>query len=89
MSLFKLNENEDKAAVAREKIMEHHFGTGDEAVKIQVFDQMPRATFPFSLEWIGRGNNRCGFSLLYNVVKEFPILFDICISKGGPQGCAL
>jgi len=69
--------------------MEHHFGMGDEAVKIQVFDQMPRATLPFSLEWIGRGNTRHGFSLLYNIVKEFPILFDIRSNDVGPQGCAL
>ena len=79
--LFELNKNMDKAAVAREKILDRHFFSGGETNKVQVFDQMPRATLPYSLEWIGRGNTCRGFSLLFTLVKEFPLLFKVCNSE--------
>jgi hypothetical protein len=81
LCLFKLNENMDKVAVAREKILDRHFCSGDETTTIQVFDRMPRATLPFSLEWIGRGSTCRGFSLLFTLVKEFPLLFKVCNSE--------
>ena len=85
--LFELNKNMDKAVVAREKILDRHFFLGDETTKIQIFDRMPRATLPFSLEWIGRGKSCREFSLLFRCVKEFPVLFEVCNSQDGLRRC--
>jgi hypothetical protein len=76
LSLLKMNENADKAVAAREKILVFHFYTGAPS-NIQVFNCLPTALLPHSLEWIGRGECRRGFSLLYTVVKEFPTKFAI------------
>ena len=83
--LLKINENADIAVAAREKILVFHFYTGA-ATNIQVFDRMPIAILPHALEWIGRGESRRGFSLLYTLVKEFPTLFRKR-SDGDSQNC--
>jgi len=72
VSLLTMNRNEDKSEVARQKILNHHFlARGNNA---NVFSRMPETMMPFSMEWIGR--NRLGYSLMYNVVRDNPTLFD-------------
>lgn len=77
VSLLAMNQNEDKSEVARQKILKHHFlARGNNA---NVFSRMPETMMPFPMEWIGR--NRLGFSLMYNVVRDNPTLFDNLIGK--------
>ena len=72
VSLLAMNQNEDKSVVARQKILMHHFlARGNNA---NVFSRMPETMMPFAMEWIGR--NRLGLSLMYNVVRDNPTLFD-------------
>ena len=79
LRLLKMNRNEDKAQVARQKILENYFYEGgnvrDNAYQISVFAQMSKALMPFALEWIG--NDDIGFSLMYKVVRGIPTLFGI------------
>ena len=72
VSLLAMNRNEDKSEVARQKILKHHFlAQGNNA---NVFSRMPEMMMPYAMEWIGR--NRLGLSLMYNVVRDNPTLFD-------------
>jgi hypothetical protein len=71
-NLFDMNCNENKVAVAREKILNSHF-TGA-AADIEVFAFMPEALLPHAIEWIGR--DRLGFSLMYQFVGGYPVYFS-------------
>jgi hypothetical protein len=79
LTLMQMNKNErNKSEVARQKILKYHFAWGDK--NIHEICCMPLAHMPVALGWIGRSNH--GLSLMYNVVRELPILFDFC---RGPQ----
>jgi hypothetical protein len=71
--LLKMNRNEDKAKVARQKILQHHFSEGN--ANIHVFAAMPETNLPFAIAWIGR--NKDGRTLMYNFAQAFPSLLDI------------
>jgi hypothetical protein len=70
--LLEMNKTEDKAEVARQKIVKYHFT--DEGKDIHVFARMPSTTLPIAIEWIGR--NRTEFTLMYEVVRVIPALFE-------------
>ncbi|KAL3761205.1 hypothetical protein ACHAWU_000300 [Discostella pseudostelligera] len=68
--LFRMNFNENKSEVARQKILLHHFSDIDNLV--QVFGPMAEAILPSAIAWIGR--DRFGFSALYNLLRHKPSL---------------
>ena len=70
--LLEMNKTEDKAEVARQKIVKYHFT--DKGKDIHVFARMPTTTLPIAIEWIGR--NRSEFTLMYEVVRVIPALFE-------------
>ena len=69
---LRMNENDNKHEVARQKILKYHFADGDE--NIEEFVGMDIAVIPDTIAWIGRDS--AGQSLLYNVVRSLPTLFD-------------
>ena len=84
--LLDLNYNENKADVARQKILQFHF---TEENNLQEFVDMELAVLPQALSWIGRdvtsqngnlwraiGRNILGFSLMYRSLQSMPSLFD-------------
>lgn len=72
--LLRMNKSiEDKAEVARQKILKYHFSGGKK--DIQVFARMPENHMPFAIAWIGR--NKLGYSVMFDFVSSFPALFDI------------
>ena len=62
-SYLRMNENDNKHEVARQKILKYHFADGDE--NIEKFVEMELAIIPYAIAWIGRDST--GHSLLYNV----------------------
>ena len=94
LPLLRLNGNKDKAEVARQKILQTHFPTEDDATSnIQEFLDMELEAMPRIVEWIGRpkpmsywggtkyecgwiGDSVSGLSLLYNLMRRLPDLFD-------------
>jgi len=82
VSYLALNINEDKVEVARQKILHTHFSSEDDE-KIQEFLDMELEVMPTAIAWIGRpthaswiGTNVSGLSLLYNLMRRLPDLFD-------------
>ena len=71
LSLLALNKCKNKSEVARQKIVQYHF-TNDG--KIEDFVDMDVCVMPHAISWIGR--DRALHSLLYNVVRGMPTLFD-------------
>lgn len=85
-----LNENKYKTEVTRQKILLTHFsGSGDDdKSNMQELLDMELEVMPTAISWIGRpvaihwkGKNVSGLSLLYNLVRKIPDLFD----SGGAQ----
>ena len=82
--LLELNENKDKTEVARQKILQTHFSTEDnDTSNIQELLDMELEVIPTAIAWIGRsshngwrGMNVSGLSLLYNLIRRVPDLFD-------------
>jgi len=70
-SLLNMNRNQDKAAVARQKVLEQHFSSS--SATIEVFVGMSASALPRAIEWIGRDN--LGSSLMHHVAREIPLLF--------------
>jgi hypothetical protein len=70
--VLQMNTNEDKVAVARQKIIAYHF-SGDN-VDIQAFAAMAVPILPNAIEWIGRDS--VDFSLMYHVTRVIPALFE-------------
>jgi hypothetical protein len=68
---LEMNKQSNRAVVAREKILTHHFAGG--TTDMSVFARMPESILPFAMEWIGR--NSFGYSLMYQFVGGFPWLF--------------
>jgi Ran GTPase-activating protein (RanGAP) involved in mRNA processing and transport len=76
-TLLRLNKNQDKSSVRRQKILIHHFhGTvrGTVVKGIPKINGMSRSTLPSALEWIGR--DALGFSVMYKVVRGIPTLLE-------------
>ena len=72
-SLVQLNENEIKAEVARQKIIQYHFCNGSR--NVEKFVEMELGELPQALAWAGR--NDTGHSLFYQICQSMPSLFDI------------
>ena len=88
-SLLELNRNKDKVEVARQKILQTHFSNSDSS-KIQEFLDMELRVIPTAIAWIGRpthddwNRNRTsvsGLSLMYNLMRRVPDLFDSSAQK--------
>ena len=71
-SFFKLNQNDNKAEVARQKILQYHFSNGDN--NIQDLVDMSLNVIPHAIAWVGRDDT--ARSLLYHLVHGMPSLFD-------------
>jgi len=79
-----LNENKDKAEVARQKILQTHFSTEDgDTSNIQMLLDMELKMLPSVITWIGRpvpigweGVQVSGLSTMYNLTRRVPDLFD-------------
>ena len=84
-SIIDLNQNQDKAEVARQKILQTH---SSDASNIQELLDMELEVMPSAIAWIGRptpigwsGKSMSGLSLLYNLTKRVPDLFDASPQK--------
>ena len=83
-SYLELNKNEDKEEVARQKILQTHFSTGDgDTSKLEELLDMELEVMPTVMNWIGRplsidwkGTNVSVLSLMYNLMRRLPDLFD-------------
>jgi len=71
-SYLKLNENDDKVEVVRQKLLQYHFVNG--TCNIEEFVDMEWGELPQALAWVGR--NDTGHSLLYKMCQSMPVLFD-------------
>ena len=72
LSYLKLNENDNKSEVARQKILQHHFLSGDN-INIDEFLDMDMEVLPHAIAWIGRDGT--GQSLLFKLVQSMPTCF--------------
>jgi len=94
VSSLKLNNNKDKVEVARQKILQTHFSTEDDTSNMQELLGMELEMMPAAISWIGRtlpiddwkGKNVSGLSLLYNLMRRLPDLFDSSLQKKKPGG---
>jgi len=82
---LELNDNKDKAEVARQKILQTHFSSEDD---LQEFLGMELEMMPAAIAWIGRplpigwiGKNVSGLSTMYNLTRMAPDLFDSSAQK--------
>ena len=82
VSYLALNINEDKVEVARQKILQTHFSSEDDK-KIQELLDMELEMMSTAIAWIGRpthaswiGTNVSGLSLMFNLMRRVPDLFD-------------
>ena len=82
-SLLLMNSSENKHEVARAKILKYYFAEGS-ANTLHAFSHMPLTSMPFALEWIGRCGNE--ISLMYNVARQLPTLFDATSHKSKCSG---
>jgi len=87
LSYLELNENKDKAEVARQKILQTHFSDNDTS-KLQVLLDMELEVMPAAIAWIGRsthanwrGTNVSGLSTMFNLMRRLPDLFDSGVHK--------
>ena len=72
---LKLNENNNKFEVARQKLLQHYFTEGNK--NIQDIFELEKKVWPYVMAWAGRDDT--GSSLLYNIIRDEPSLF---CSKG-------
>ena len=86
-SYLKLNRNEDKVEVARQKILQIHF-SDDATTNIQEFLDMELEVIPTAIAWMGkplpigwRGTKVSGLSTMYNLMRRLPDLFDSSAQK--------
>ena len=93
VSLLELNRNKNKVEVARQKILQSHLTDDDGASKIQELLDMELENMPAVVAWIGRptvanwkGTNVSGLSLLYNLMRRLPDLFDSIPQKKSSMG---
>ena len=83
-----MNRNEDKVEVARQKILQTHFSDSDDTSKMQEFLDMELEVMPNAIAWMGRpkhigwrGTNVSGLSVMYNLLRRIPDLFDSSAQK--------
>ena len=69
---LELNKNDDKFDVARQKIIRYHFLNGED--NMQEFVSMELEVLPHAIGWTGRDDT--GHSILYQLVRSMPSLFD-------------
>ena len=81
VSSLKLNKNEDKVEVARQKILQTHFS--DDSPNMQDLLHMELEMMPTVIAWIGRpahigwkGTYVSGLSAMFNLMRKVPDLFD-------------
>ena len=78
---LELNRNEDKVEVARQKILQTQFSDNDTS-NMQYLLDMELEVLPAAIEWIRRptpdwkGTNVSGLTLMYNLMRRVPDLFD-------------
>jgi len=77
---LELNDNKDKAEVARQKILQTHFSSEDD---LQEFLDIELEMMPAAIAWIGRptpmgweGTQVSGLSTMFNLLRRVPDLFD-------------
>ena len=82
LSYLEMNENKDKVEVARQKILQTHF-SDDTISKMQELLDMELEMIPTAIAWMGRpsptgwiGENVSGLSLMFNLMRRLPDLFD-------------
>jgi len=83
-SYLELNKNKDKSEVARQKILQTHFSSEDDDTrKMQELLDVELQMMPAAIAWIVRplpigweGKQVSGLSLLYNLTRRLPDLFD-------------
>ena len=68
-----IRDSDNKASVARQKILMHHFTGRDE--DILVFAQMPETVMPYAISWIGRDS--LGYSLMLKFIRGNPTFFSL------------
>jgi len=74
VSLLKLNENDDKQEVVRQKLIRYYFSNDDGGiVKVEEFVVMELEVLPRAIAWIGRDDT--AHSLLYKLFQIMPTLF--------------
>jgi len=74
-SLLKLNQNDNKQEVARQKLIRYYFSNDDgSVVKVEEFVDMELDVLPQAIAWAGRDDT--GHSLLYKLFQTMPTLFD-------------
>jgi len=88
LSFLELNENKDKAEVARQKILQTHFSISDDTSKLQGLLDTELEMMPTAISWIGRpltmgwrGTNVSGLSLMFNLLRKMPDLFNPSAQK--------
>jgi hypothetical protein len=69
---LQMNVNDDRAEVARRKIIEEHFGEAKMDANVQMFARLPVSMLPTAVGWIGR--DRLGYSLMFRFVQSTPAL---------------
>ena len=83
LHFLKLNENENKSEVARQKIIRYHFVNGEK--NMQTFQGIDLALLPHATAWVGR--NVSGLSLLHQLTQSLPSLFGLsCMAKVAAGG---
>jgi len=94
-SYLELNRNKDKAEVARQKVLQTHFSTDEDnfTSNIQEFLDMEFEMMPTAISWMGKpanvdwkGKNVSGLSLMFNLMRRVPDLFDSGPQKKKPLG---
>ena len=68
---LEMNKHEDKAEVARRKILDCHFARWEKKrrnTNLQVIASMPKSVLVYAIEWAGRNDNR-GYPLMFDVVQ--------------------
>ena len=69
---MRLIQNDDKAEVARQKILKYHFHNREK--NAEEFVGMELEVLPRAISWVGRKVD--GLALLYNLLQSMPTLFD-------------
>lgn len=73
--LLRLNDNVNKASVARTKILMHHFSDKDPTCVHNIFGPMALTLVPTAISWVGRDRKTFDFSVMHHFVHSVPWLF--------------
>ena len=72
VSLLRMNENDNKSEVVRQKIIKYHFLNGD--LNMEELVDMEMNVLPKVMSWVGRDGH--GFTLFYKLLQNTPSVFD-------------